>query len=105
MASGYDDAMLGEPGHGDQSRDHTGSDVPPHPDSSWQNGGHRTRTPDSSYRPRPPASAPGTPNPPPPPDGLRISRPAKVVSGTGREGEEEDLPAVRRGPARRAVSP
>lgn len=40
-----------------------------------------------------------------PPDGLRISRPAKVVSGTGREGEEEDLPAVRRGPARRAVSP
>lgn len=67
MASGYDDAMLGEPGHGDQSRDHTGSDVPPHPDSSWQNGGqHRTRTPDSSYRPRPPASAPGTPNPPPP---------------------------------------
>lgn len=41
----------------------------------------------------------------PPPDGLRTSRPAKVVSGTGREGEVEDLPAARRGPARRAVSP
>ncbi|KAM5356173.1 hypothetical protein ACJ41O_002819 [Fusarium nematophilum] len=66
MASGYDDAMPGDPGHGDHPRDHPGPDMPPHADSNWQNGGHRTRTPDSSYRPRPPASAPGTPNPPPP---------------------------------------
>ncbi|KAF4977423.1 hypothetical protein FZEAL_6052 [Fusarium zealandicum] len=66
MASGYDDAMLGEPGHGDHPRDYSGPDMSPHADSTWQNGGHRTRTPDNNYRSRPPASAPGTPNPPPP---------------------------------------
>ncbi|KAF4500032.1 Rho-type GTPase-activating 1 [Fusarium agapanthi] len=67
MASSYDDAMLGEHGHGDHSHDYHAQDMPPHADSNWQNGGqiYRTRTPDNgSYRPRPPASAPGTPNPP-----------------------------------------
>jgi hypothetical protein len=49
---------------------------------------------------------------PPPPqvhrtpqDGLRTSRPAKVLSGTGREGEVEGPPAARRGRVRRVVSP
>lgn len=65
MSSSYDETMLGEHSHGDQSHQYHAQDMPPHADSNWQqNGNFRTRTPDSSYRPRPPISAPGTPNPP-----------------------------------------
>lgn len=38
-------------------------------------------------------------------DGLRTNRPAKALSGTGREGGMEGLQAARRGHARPAVSP
>ncbi|KAM0343364.1 hypothetical protein ACHAPU_008685 [Fusarium lateritium] len=65
MASSYDDAMLGEHSHGDHSHECHAQDMPPPADSNWQNGAHRARTPDNNnYRPRPPVSAPGTPNPP-----------------------------------------
>lgn len=48
---------------------------------------------------------PQLPVPPIPQDGPRTNRPAKVLSGTGREGEEDGLPAGRRGHVRRAGSP